>query len=210
MTYNIFIKLSNEIEGYIVRYKEIKQEKLREESVLKSLQQANECGEKCKYSEEQILVAQCQLGKKQTNYIYNELINPISNILIYFIYILATLILMPILYVNNVGAKAVAIIAYILMLVVLIIMRVVERSVKKDIEKNRGWIKYFNKFSNDTYAFGYILTSLGYLMVILDAGVFWYTYMGMIVAFSVAIFFDLLRPFVIYLRQHFDKRKSVS
>lgn len=194
-----------------MQYKEIKQQKLREEDVLKSLQQANECGEKCKYSEEQILEAQCQLGKEQMNYIYKELINPISNILIYFIYILVTLILMPILYVNTVGGvKAAAVIAYVLMLVVYIIMRVIESSVKKDTEKNRGWIKYFNKFSNDTYPFGYILTSLGYLMVVLDSGVFWYTYTGMIVVFSVAIFFDLVRPLVIYLRQHYGNRKSVS
>ncbi len=194
-----------------MQYKEIQQQRLREESVLKSLQQANECGEKCKYSEEQILEAQCQLGKVQINYIYNELINPISNILIYFIYILATLILMPILYVNNVwGAIAAAVIAYVLMLVMLIIMRVMGSSIKKDTEKNRRWIKYFNKFSNDTYAFGYILTSLGYLMVILNSGVFWYIYVGMIVVFSVAIFFDLVKPLVIYLRQYFVNRKSVS
>lgn len=194
-----------------MQYKEIKQQKLREESILKSLQQNNECGEKCKYSEEQILEAQCQLGKEQMNDIYNGLINPGSNILIYFIYILATLVLMPILYVNNVeGAKAAAVIAYVSMLIMLIIMRVIESSVKKDTEKNRGWIKYFNKFSNDTYAFGYMLTSLGYLMVILDSGVFWYIYVGMIVVFSVAIFFDLVKPLVIYLRQHFGNRKSAS
>lgn len=203
--------MSNGEQGrFKVQYKEIKQQKLREESVLKSLQQANECGKKCKYSEEQILEAQCQLGKEQINYIYNELINPISNILIYFIYILATLILMPILYVDNEGgAKAAAVIAYVLMPVVLIIMRVIESSVKKDTEKDRRWIKYFNKFSNDTYAFSYILTSLGYFMVILDSGVFWYIYVGMIVVFSDAIFFDLVRPLVIYLRQHFGNRKSV-
>lgn len=111
------------------------------------------------------------------NYIYNELINPISNMLIYFFYILGALILMPILYVDNKGGAIVAaVIAYILLLVILIITRVIERSVKKNIEKNRGWTKYFNKFSNDTSALGYILTSLGYLMVILDTGAFWYIY----------------------------------
>lgn len=187
-----------------MQYKEILQQKLREESVLKNLQQANECGKNCKYSEEQILEAQYQLGKMQINYIHNELINPVSNSLIYLVYILATLILMPILYVNNVeGANVAAIIAYVLMLVMLIIMWVVESSVKKDTEKNREWIKYFNKFSNDTYAFGYILTSLGYLMVILDSVVFWYIYVVMIVVFSIAIFFDLVRPLVIDLWQHF-------
>ena len=172
-----------------MQYKDIKQQKLREERVLKSLQQANERGVKCKYSEEQILEAQGQLGKEQMNGIYNGLINPTSNVLIHFIYSLATLVLMPILYVNNeVGIKTAAVTAYVLILVMLIIMRVIESSFKKDTEKNRGWIKYFNKFSNDTYAFGYILTSLGYFMIILDTVVFWYIYVVMIAAFFVAIF----------------------
>lgn len=145
-----------------MQYKEIEQRKLREERILKSLERANECGEKCKYSEEQILEAQCQLGKKQINEIYDGLINPISNSLIYFIYTLATLVLMPILFVNSaIAVKAAAITAYVLIFVVLIIMRVVERSVKKNIEKSREWIQYFVKFSNDTYVPGYILTSLG-------------------------------------------------
>lgn len=186
-----------------MQYKEIEQQKLREESVLRSFQQANECGENCKYSEEQVLEAQCQIGKEQMNYIYNELINPITNILTYFVYVLATLVLMPILYVNNTrGVETAGVTAYVLILVMLIIMQAIESSVKKDTEKNRGWIKYFNKFSNDTYVFGYILTSLGYLMVMLDTVVFWYIYAAMMVVFSVTIFFDLVKPLVINLWQH--------
>ncbi len=194
-----------------MQYKEIKQQKLREERVLKSLQQANERDVKCKYSEEQILEAQCQLGKEQINDIYNGLINPTSNALIYFIYILATLVLMPILYLNNErGTITAAVTAYVLMLVMFIIIQAIESSFKKDTEKNREWIKYFNKFSNDTYAFGYILTSLGYLMIILDTVMFWCIYLVMIAVFFVAIFFDLVRPLVINLRQHFGNRKSAS
>lgn len=199
-----------------MQYKDIKQQKLREENILNSLQQANECGEKCKYSEEQILEAQCQLGKKQINHIYDKLINPDSNVLIYFVYTVVTLILMPILYVNNTGGDktavdiAVAAVACAIILVMLIIVQVIESSAKKDTEKNRRWIKNFNKFSNDTYVFGYTLTSLGYIMVILDFGLFWYIYVSMIVVFFVAIFFDLVRPLVIYLRQHFGNRKLVS
>ncbi|HIZ82004.1 MAG TPA: hypothetical protein H9722_07945 [Candidatus Mediterraneibacter pullistercoris] len=194
-----------------MQYKEIVQQKLREESVLKSLQQANECGKNCKYSEEQILEAQHQLGKNQINHIYNELINPASNALSYVTYILTTLVLMPILYVNNVeGTHVAAVIAYMLVLIMLVIMQVVESSVKKDAEKNREWIKYFTKFSNDTYAFGYILTSLGYLLAILDSEVFWFVYIIMIMVFSVAIFFDLVKPLVINLQLHFGNRKLVN
>lgn len=197
------------MERYKVQYKEIIQRKLQEERVLKSLQQANESGKKCQYSEEQILEAQCQLGKKQMNDIYHELINPISNTLIYFIYSLATLILLPILYINNEeGANIAVVIAYILMMVMLIIMQVIKNSIKKDTEKKREWIKYFNRFSNDTYGFGYILTSLGYIMVKLESGMFWYIYAVMIVVFLITIIVDLVNPLAINLRKYFGNRKS--
>lgn len=68
--------------------------------------------------------------------------------------------------------------------------------IKKDIEKNREWIKYLNKFSNDTYMFDYVLTSLGYLMIILNSKMFCYIYVVMIAVFSFTIFFDLVKPLV--------------
>ena len=194
-----------------MQYSEAEQQKLREENVLKALKQANEKGENCSYSEEQILEAQYHSGKKQVNHIYKELINPISNNIIYIIYVLATLILMPILYLNYTEvAKVPVIVAYILMAVVSIIISVIERRVKKDTEKNREWINYINTFSNDTFAFSYIVTSLGYIMVILDAGIFWFVYIIMIVVYSIAIFFDLAKPLAINIWQHFGNRKSVS
>ena len=143
-----------------MQYSEAEQQKLREENVLKALKQANEKGENCSYSEEQILEAQYHSGKKQVNHIYKEVINPISNNIIYIIYVLATLILMPILYLNYTEvAKVPVIVAYILMAVVSIIISVIERRVKKDTEKNREWINYINTFSNDTFAFSYIVPS---------------------------------------------------
>lgn len=149
-----------------MQYKELEQQKLREENILNSLQQANECGKNCEYSEEDILKAQCKPGMKGINCIYDGVINPNCNAVIYFICTLITLVLMPLLYVDNgKEVKATWVTAYALIWVILIIMKVVTSSVKKNTEKNREWIKYFNQFSNDTYAFGYILTSLGYLMI---------------------------------------------
>lgn len=193
-----------------MQYKEKRQQQLREESVLKALQQANESGKNCSYSEEQILEAQRQSGKMQVNYIYSELINPVSNGIINIAYILTTLILMPILYSNKEGSRVAAVTAYVLLFIVLIVLRVVERSVKKDTEKQRKWIIYINKFSNDTFVFGYIATSLGYLMVILDFEWFWFIYVLIVLFFLSAIFRDFVEPFLVYLRQHFGNRKSVS
>ena len=184
-----------------VQYKEIEQQKLREEEILKSLQHANEEGRTCKYSEEQIIKAQRQSGRKKINAIYTEEINPVANDLMYFVYIMTELVLMPILYLNKTrGSIIAALIAYLLFFVILIIMQVTENSIKKDTEKNREWIKYFRKFANDTYVLGYILPSLGYLLVVLDSIRFWYIYAAMIIVFSCAIFFDIVIPLVTCLR----------
>lgn len=192
-----------------MKYRDMVQQKLREESVLKAIQQANECGENCKYSEEQIIEAQKQLGKRQLNQIYNELIHPISNAILYPIYTLATLVLMPIVYVYDTKVTIVAAItAFILILVFLIVFNIVENSVKKDMGKNREWMKYLNKFVNDTYGVGYILTSIGYLTGMLDSEIFWYLYTGIVVMFIIAIYFDLIKPLVISLRKHFKTTKT--
>ena len=49
-------------------YEDLKQRKMRDNIILKSLEEANESGGICKYSEEQILEAQQQNAKKRINY----------------------------------------------------------------------------------------------------------------------------------------------
>lgn len=189
-----------------MQYKELKQRKLREETILKSLEESNEKGIVCSYSEEQILEAQKQDGKKQINLIYEELINPATNNILYVIYSLVTLILMPIIYLNDIeGSRIAAVAAYILMIILLITMQTIRRSVEKDTEKNRDWIKYFNKFSNDTAVFNYIVTSFGYLMIIMEVEIFWYIYIAMSALFLLAMYFDFLKPLAAYIWQRFWK-----
>lgn len=192
-----------------MQYEEIKQQKLREDSVLKSLQEANERGEVCPYSEEQILEAQKQWGKKQLNYIYNELINPTANALLYFISILITLVLMPTLYLkkDNVSETVAFMLMLLFMVLIILIVIMVECSFQKDTEKKREWIKYFSKFANDTYGLGYLLTALGYLIYTMGPVKFWFVCGAIIVAFLVAVYYDFLKP----IGKHLNKlRKKVS
>ena len=79
-------------------YEDLKQRKMRDDNILKSLEEANESGGICKYLEEQILEAQQQNAKKRINYLYNEMIFPITNNILYLIYSLATLIIFPIIH----------------------------------------------------------------------------------------------------------------
>lgn len=194
-----------------MRYKDAEQQKLREERILKALQQANERGENCKYSEEQILEAQHQLGKEKLCEIFSKVIDPITSALLYLIYTVAALIIIPVSYCcGKESAKPVAVIAVVLLLASLIVICLVKRSVKNNTEKNRKWAEHLIHFSNETYALGYIVTTFGYLSVITHYIIFWYIYWALTVAFLVAAFYDLFKPFVTYLRQHFGSRKSAS
>ncbi len=121
--------------------------------------------------------------------------NSVSNGMIYLIYTLATLIFMPFLYLNTrMAINEAAIIFTLLMLITLIVRRKI-RSIKCK------WMKCFDKFSEDTYIFGYILTSLGYLMVVSKMFTFWWVYGILVAAFSVFGYFDFVQPLVTYLRE---------
>lgn len=194
-----------------MRYKDAEQQKLREERILKALQQANERGENCKYSEEQILEAQHQLGKEKLWEIFSKVIDPITSALLYLIYTVAALIIIPVSYCcGKESAKPVAVIAVVLLLASLIVICLVKRSVKNNTEKNRKWAEHLIHFSNETYALGYIITAVGYILAVTEPIMFWCIYGAMTALFLFCIFRGLLKPLTINLRQRFGSRKSAS
>ena len=140
---------------------------MRDDAILKLLAEANESGEICKYSEEQILAAQQQTAKKKINHLYNELIFPITNNILYLIYSLATLIIMPFIYAGGEsGAELGAVAAYFLVFSVAIVLAAVEKYVKNRPEGTEKRPKNFQKFSNNTFALNYMLTSIGYMLAL--------------------------------------------
>lgn len=56
-------------------------------------------------------------------------------------------------------------------------------------------MKWLEKFLIDTTVFTYFLTSLGYMLILLDTFVFLYIYTVMIFVFRIAIWFDIIKPF---------------
>ena len=119
-------------------YEDLKQRKMRDDNILKSLEEANESGGICKYLEEQILEAQQQNAKKRINYLYNEMIFPITNNILYLIYSLATLIIFPFIYAGGKkGEEVGAIAAYFLIFSVVIVLAAVEKHVRNRPEGER-------------------------------------------------------------------------
>lgn len=182
-------------------YEDLKQRKMRDDNILKSLEEANESGGICKYSEEQILEAQQQNAKKRINYLYNEMIFPITNNILYLIYSLATLIIFPFIYAGGgKGEEVGAIAAYFLIFSVVIVLAAVEKHVRNRPEGERKWSNGFHNFSNNTFALNYMLTSIGYMQVIIEGYVFWYMYAGLCLVFLAALYFDFIKPFLIKIR----------
>ena len=65
---------------------------------------------------------------------------------------------------------------------------------QKEIHKDMKGAKYFNKFSNDTSAFSYLLTSLGYMLAFFDVYIFLFIYVAIVIVFIMAFLFDILKP----------------
>lgn len=185
----------------VMNYEELRQKMMREENILKSLEKANECEGCCKFTEEQILEAQKENGKKQINTVYQEVIHPITNSILYMLYNLSTLIILPILYVYDTdGAIIVAVFAYLLLFISYLVLKTVENNVKRDLDKARPWSAYINKFSIDTYMFSYLLTSFGYLLAFVKKFIFWYVYICICICFGIVIYFDILKPVLRWIK----------
>ena len=79
-------------------YKDLKQKRMRDEMVLRDVELANEKFSVSKYSEEQILNAQEEKGKKEINELYYTEVFPLTNNILYFINYIFSLTVIPIIY----------------------------------------------------------------------------------------------------------------
>ena len=159
-----------------MNYIELKQADMRNSGILASLEAANEKGVACKYSEEQILAAQKGEPRKEINDFYNNKIIPAMNCIIYVFYYLASLIALPILFAfqnseDDAVMRAnliVGIIGYLLLIAIVLVIKIVDKNLKKQMLRRRPWIDLLNKFSADTSVFTYLLTSVGYMLTMMD------------------------------------------
>lgn len=133
--------------------------------------------------------------------LYNEMIFPITNNILYLIYSLATMIIFPFIYAGGKkGEEVGAIAAYFLIFSVVIVLAAVEKHVRNRPEGERKWSNGLHNFSNNTFALNYMLTSIGYMQVIIEGYVFWYMYAGLCLVFLAALYFDFIKPLLIKIR----------
>jgi len=56
------------------------------------------------------------------------------------------------------------------------------------------WMRCLEKFTLDTSIFTYFLTSIGYMLVIMDKLYFWLIYIIMCLTLVVAVYYDIVKP----------------
>lgn len=182
-------------------YNELQQAGMRNKTILGSLEVANETGGFCKYSEEQILEAQEGRPRKEINEFYYNKIFPAINGIIYLIYYIANLIILLILFTfqnkgNEKVMKAnliVSIICLVLIAIIVVVIQGVDSRLKRQMLKKRPWIDSLNKFSADTSIFTYFLTSVGYMLTIMNCFIFYFIYIIMLIVFFSALYFDVIK-----------------
>ena len=62
----------------------------------------------------------------------------------------------------------VGIIGYLLLIAIVLVIKIVDKNLKKQMLRRRPWIDLLNKFSADTSVFTYLLTSVGYMLTMMD------------------------------------------
>lgn len=88
----------------------------------------------------------------------------------------------------------VGIIGYFLLIVIVLVIKIVDEKLKKQMLSRRPWIDLLNKFSADTSVFTYLLTSLGYILIMMDHFAFWFIYGTIFFVFIVAMYYDVIKP----------------
>lgn len=176
-------------------YEELLQQRMREKNILKSLEESNKNDEMCSYSEEQILEAQKCKAQHQINELYDQKIFPTINTIIYCVYYISNLVILPMLYIKE-DIAYVAVIAYFLILIILIVIYMVEKRIHKKMEIKSKFLVFLQKFVDDTSIFVYLLTSIGYMLIFMKKYIFLFIYISMLILSIIMFYADVIKTMV--------------
>lgn len=113
-------------------YGQLQQKKMREQMILESMQKSNENGTSYEYTEDQMLQAQAQPAKEEMNEFYNNKIFPTNNGVLYLVYYIFSLIIIPFLYFNEEAYKlGIGVGAWILLIVILIVIKSTDKCIRE-------------------------------------------------------------------------------
>lgn len=176
-------------------YKEYEQRRIRDNMILEDIKKANEVGSISRYSEEQIQCAQKEEGKKAINELYYESVFPLMNNILFVVYYILSLITLPLIYLNqDVLNKIVAILGYLALILIVAVIKIIDKFIRNKKFRKIHWMRCLEKFTLDTSIFTYFLTSIGYMLVIMDKLYFWLIYIFMCLILVVAVYCDIVKP----------------
>lgn len=178
------------------RLKELVQQREREQQILHENEEAYKKGKQSKYFSYQVEQAQKQIAKNQINELYYGKIFPYTNAIMYAVYYLASLIVLPIVYCGNTTIPAFVFLG--LLLVATLISRAVEKRYRANMSKESRIIKQLIKFSGRSAMFCYMLTSIGYLVSMMTLAIFWVVYALMLFLFLISIIYDVIKPLLLH------------
>lgn len=156
-----------------------------------------EKGLKSNYSDEEIERAQneSKVAKESINNLYNKRIFPYTNSILYVIYYVVSLAILPLVY--NEYDYIIPFIFYLLLIVIVFVSRIIEKKCRKNIKKEIYIINCLINFSDQTGIFCYLLTSIGYLVKWFSLPLFYGTYLIMWSIFIIAMIFIVIKPCII-------------
>ena len=176
-------------------FKEYEQRRIRDNMILEDVKKANELGSISRYSEEQIQCAQKEEGKKAINALYYESVFPLMNNILFVVYYILSLITLPLIYLNqDVLNKIVAILGYLALILIVAVIKIIDKFIRNKKFRKTHWMRCLEKFTLDTSIFTYFLTSIGYMLVIMDKLYFWLIYIIMCLILVVAVYYDIVKP----------------
>ena len=176
-------------------FKEYEQRRIRDNMILEDVKKANEVGSVSQYSEEQIQCAQKEEGKKAINALYYESVFPLMNNILFVVYYILSLITLLLTYFNQKN-ETVAILGYLALIISVVVMKIIDKFIHNKKFRKTHWMCCLEKFSLDTSIFTYFLTSIGYMLVIMDKICFWFIYIIMWLILVAAVYFDIVKPLI--------------
>ena len=176
-------------------FKEYEQRRIRDNMILEDVKKANELGSISRYSEEQIQCAQKEEGKKAINALYYESVFPLMNNILFVVYYILSLITLPLIYLKqDFLNKIVAILGYLALIIIVAVIKIIDKFIRNKKFRKTHWMRCLEKFTLDTSIFTYFLTSIGYMLVIMDKLYFWLIYIIMCLILVVAVYYDIVKP----------------
>ena len=76
------------------------------------------------------------------------------------------------------------------------VIKIIDKVIHNNKFRKTHWMCCLEKFSLDTSIFTYFLTSIGYMLVIMEKFYFWYIYIIMCLILVVTVYFDIVKPLI--------------